>query len=311
MFRPQRTAAARPENRRRRFAIAARHPAVSIIIPTYNRAHRVTQAVDSVLAQTYTDFELMVVDDGSTDDTTDRLAAYGDRIRVVRQDNLGASAARNAGIRRAKGRYIAFLDSDDLWKPDKLAVQIDLVSRDRSVKICYTEEIWIRRGRRVNPRKKHAKHSGWILKELLPLCLVSPSSVLIAREVFDRVGLFDESLPACEDYDLWLRIGRLYPIILIDQPLIVKRGGHDDQLSAAYWGLDRYRVKALLRLLAHEDLAPDVRRAAVDCLEKKCSVLTNGFRKRGRERLARQFEAIAALHRVAGSWRPSPPGTGP
>jgi glycosyltransferase involved in cell wall biosynthesis len=265
--------------------------------------------VDSVLAQSFTDFELIVVDDGSTDDTLDRLAAYGDRLQIIRQDNRGASAARNAGIRRAAGSYIAFLDSDDLWRPEKLAAQMDLVSRDRSVKICYTEEIWIRRGRRVNPRKKHAKHSGWILEKMLPLCLVSPSSVLIAREVLDRVGPFDESLPACEDYDLWLRIGRLYPIVLIDRPLIVKRGGHDDQLSAAYWGLDRFRVKALLRLLAHQDLAPDLRRAAADCLEKKCAIVANGFRKRGRERLARQFEAIAAQHQAAGRSRTTPPGT--
>jgi len=260
--------------------------------------------VDSVLEQTWVDYELTVVDDGSADGTADRLAVYGDRVRIIRQDNLGASAARNAGIRRARGDYIAFLDSDDLWKPDKLAAQMDLVTRDREVKVCYTEEIWIRRGRRVNPRKRHAKHSGWILREMLPLCLVSPSSVLIAREVFDRTGLFDESLPACEDYDLWLRIGRLYPILLIDRPLIVKRGGHGDQLSAAHWGLDRFRVKALLRLLAHRDLAPDVRRAAVGILEEKCAILANGFRKRGREQLARQFEQLAERQRVAGRARP-------
>jgi glycosyltransferase involved in cell wall biosynthesis len=286
------------------------HPAVSVIIPTYNRARWVTEAVDSVLAQTYRDLELVVVDDGSTDDTADRLAAYGRRIQVVRQKNLGAGAARNVGIRRARGTYIAFLDSDDLWKADKLATQMDLISRDQSVKVCYTEEIWIRRGRRVNPRKKHAKHSGWILKQMLPLCLVSPSSVLIDREVFDRAGRFDESLPACEDYDLWLRIGRLYPFHLIDRPLIVKRGGHQDQLSARHWGLDRFRIKALLRLLAHQDLAPEVRRAAINCLCEKCAILVNGFRKRGREQLARQFEEIAARHRVRGSSRLSPPGSG-
>ena len=267
--------------------------------------------MDSVLRQTYTDFELTVVDDGSTDNTLNRLAVYGDRIRIVRQENLGASAARNAGIRRARGAYIAFLDSDDLWEPDKLAAQMDLVSRDRTVKVCYTGEIWIRRGRRVNPRKRHAKHSGWILREMLPLCLVSPSSVLVAREVFDRVGLFDESLPACEDYDLWLRIGRLYPIIFIDRPLIVKRGGHDDQLSAAFWGLDRFRIKALLRLLTHQDLAPDVRRAAIEVLEQKCAILANGFRKRGRRQLARQFQQIAEQHRATGSSRSSPPDGGP
>jgi glycosyltransferase involved in cell wall biosynthesis len=253
----------------------------------------VTEAVDAVLDQTYRDFELLVVDDGSTDDTGQRLAAYGARIRLTRQENLGASAARNAGIRQARGRYLAFLDSDDLWLKDKLQAQMELMGRQPDVKVCYTEEIWIRRGVRVNPKKKHAKHSGWILEQMLPLCIVSPSSVLIAREVLDRVGLFDESLPACEDYDLWLRIGRHYPIHLIDRPLIVKRGGHDDQLSSRYWGLDRYRVKAILRLLAHENLDESVRRAALDCLCEKCRILAAGFHKRGKEKEARNFLRLA------------------
>jgi glycosyltransferase involved in cell wall biosynthesis len=270
---------------------------VSVIIPTFNRAEVVEEAVDSVLAQTCSEYELVVVDDGSTDDTIGRLARYGDRISVLRQENLGASAARNAGIRRARGQYIAFLDSDDLWLQDKLETQMELVDKDPQVKVCYTDEIWIRRGVRVNPGKKHRKHSGWILEQMLPLCIVSPSSVIIDREVFERVGLFDESLPACEDYDLWLRIGRHYPFHLIDRPLIVKRGGHDDQLSAKYWGLDRYRVKALLRLLAHQDLEEDVRQAAIACLQNKCAILAHGFRKHGKKDLAQQFLGIAARYR--------------
>jgi len=247
-----------------------------------------------VLAQSYTDLELLVIDDGSTDDTVDRLAPYGDRIHLYGQDNRGASSARNAGIRHARGQHIAFLDSDDLWLKDKLKAQMDLVERDRTVKVCYTEEIWIRRGVRVNPRKKHGKHSGWILEKMLPLCIVSPSSVLIAREVFCRVGLFDESLPACEDYDLWLRIGLHYPIMLIDRPLIVKRGGHADQLSKKHWGLDRYRVQAIRKLLDHRDLDDHIRKTAIACLQQKCQILANGCRKRGKEELAGQFLDIAA-----------------
>lgn len=273
-------------------------PTVSVVIPTYNRARLVMEAVDSVLEQSFRDFELVVIDDGSTDGTAERLAPYGDRIRLCRQENRGASAARNAGIRRARGRYICFLDSDDLWLKDKLQAQMDLVVRDPLVKVCHTEEIWIRRGVRVNPMKKHRKYSGWILEKMLPLCIVSLSSVLIAREVFDQVGLFDESLPACEDYDLWLRIGRRYPIILIDRPLMVKRGGHADQLSRTYWGLDRYRVQALQKLLAHDDLEDHIRRAAIDCLRSKCQILANGCQKRGKVQEAREFLAVAGRYRT-------------
>ena len=274
--------------------IKSENPTVSVVIPTYNRAHLVTEAVDSVLDQSYTDYELLVIDDGSTDDTADRLTSYGECIRLHRQDNRGASAARNAGIRHARGQYIAFLDSDDLWLKDKLQAQMDLVVRDPQVRVCYTEEIWIRRGVRVNPKRKHRKYSGWILEKMLPLCIVSLSSVLIAGEVFHRVGLFDESLPACEDYDLWLRIGLRYPIVLIDQPLIVKRGGHADQLSRRIWGLDRYRVQALQKLLAHDDLDDQIRAVAVDCLREKCRILANGCRKRGKGRQAREFLEIAS-----------------
>jgi glycosyltransferase involved in cell wall biosynthesis len=254
----------------------------------------VTEAVESVLAQSYTDLELLVVDDGSTDETAERLSAYKDRICLCRQENLGASAARNAGIRQARGQFIAFLDSDDLWLKDKLAAQMDLVARDPGVKICYTEEIWIRRGLRVNPKTKHRKYSGWILDKLLPLCIVSPSAALIARDVFDQVGCFDESLPACEDYDLWLRVGLYYPIVLIDRPLIVKRGGHPDQLSMKCWGLDRYRIKAILRLLAHEDLDQRVRRKAIAIIQEKCRIVADGFRKRNKRELADQFLQIAS-----------------
>ena len=276
------------------FSINLDSPTVSVIIPTYNRSHLVTEAVDSVLGQSYTDFELLVVDDGSTDASTARLAKYGDRLHLYHQENRGASAARNAGIRHAQGRYISFLDSDDLWLKGKLRAQMDLVGRDPGVKVCYTEEIWIRRGVRVNPKKKHRKYSGWILENMLPLCIVSLSSVLIAREVFDRVGLFDESLPACEDYDLWLRIGPHYPIALLDQPLIIKRGGHSDQLSGKYWGLDRYRIKAILRLLAQKDLDQHIRKRAIATLQEKCRIVATGFQKRGKRELAQQFLDIVS-----------------
>ncbi|MCP4693516.1 MAG: glycosyltransferase family 2 protein, partial [Desulfobacterales bacterium] len=218
-----------------------RTPTVSVILPTYNRAWILREAVDSVLAQDYSDFELIVVNDGSTDDTRELLDEYGDRIIVLEQENRGVSAARNLGVSSASGRLITFLDSDDYWLPKKLSTQAAFFDARPDALICQTEEIWIRNGRRVNPKRKHKKKSGMIFEPSLALCLVSPSAVMIRRELFEEVGLFDEALPACEDYDLWLRIAWKYPVHLIDEPLIVKRGGHADQLSGAP-SLDKHRI---------------------------------------------------------------------
>jgi glycosyltransferase involved in cell wall biosynthesis len=218
-------------------------PLVSVIIPTYNRGWIVQAAVDSVLDQDFSDYELIVVDDGSNDNTREILGAYGKGITVLQQSNMGVSAARNSGIAAASGRLIAFLDSDDLWLPGKLSTQVKFFEENADAVINQTQEIWIRNGQRVNPQKRHHKFSGMIFERSLALCLVSPSAVMIKKSLFDTVGVFDEDLPACEDYDLWLRISCRYPVHLIDIPLIIKRGGHDDQLSKAA-GLDKYRIQS-------------------------------------------------------------------
>ena len=254
---------------------------VSVIIPTYNRGWIVRDAIDSVLGQTYADVELIVVDDGSTDRTSDTLNSYGDRLRVIRQANQGVSAARNRGIDNTSGPLIALLDSDDIWLPKKLAVQIDFFKRNPAALICQTEEIWIRNGLRVNPGKRHRKPSGMIFEPSLELCLVSPSAVMVRRELLEDVGLFDESLPACEDYDLWLRVGCRFPVHLIDKPLTIKRGGHEDQLSRQS-SLDRYRIRSLVKLIDAGGLTPPQWNAAVIALRKKCAVYANGCLKRGR-----------------------------
>ncbi len=265
---------------------------VSVILPTYNRAWILREAVDSVLAQDYPDVELIVVNDGSTDDTRNILEEYGDRIAVLEQENRGVSAARNLGISSASGRLIAFLDSDDYWLPRKLSVQAAFFHDHREALICQTEEIWIRNGRRVNPKRKHKKKSGMIFEPSLALCLVSPSAVMIRRELFEEVGLFDETLPACEDYDLWLRVAWKYPVHLIDAPLIVKRGGHADQLSSAA-GLDRHRIKALGNIIESGRLSTEQRRAAVNTLREKCAIYANGCLKRGRVDEAAIYTALA------------------
>ncbi len=268
-------------------------PLVSVIIPTFNRAWCLQQAIDSVLAQDYPAMEIIVVDDGSTDDTGWLLEPYQQVIKVIRQNNAGVSAARNRGIRAAKGQWIALLDSDDIWLPGKLSRQMQYLQARAHLKICQTEEIWIRNGRRVNPAAKHTKAEGMIFEKCLPLCLVSPSAVVIHTDLLEEVGLFDERLPACEDYDMWLRISCRHQIGLVPEPLIVKRGGHADQLSRSP-ALDRYRIRALEKIITSGILLPGQRKAALAMLQAKCRIYAGGCRKRGRIEEARHYEDLAA-----------------
>lgn len=254
---------------------------VSVIIPTYNRASLVADAVRSVLVQDYKPVELIVVDDGSTDHTVQTLVEFGESIKVIRQPNKGVSAARNAGISAAAGELIALLDSDDRWLAGKLSAQTEFFRQHPQALICQTEEIWIRRGKRVNPKLRHQKPSGFIFEASLQLCLVSPSAVMMRKQLFDLAGLFDENLPACEDYDLWLRVSAEYPIFLIDRPFIIKHGGHDDQLSKQP-GLDRYRIKSLIKLLNSGRLNQRQISALISVLKQKCRIYADGCQKRGR-----------------------------
>jgi glycosyltransferase involved in cell wall biosynthesis len=274
----------------------SKRPLVSVIIPTYNRGWILQEAIDSVLDQDFSDFELIVVDDGSNDNTREILGAYRDRITVLRQPNRGVSAARNLGINEAAGQLIAFLDSDDLWLPGKLSTQVGFFEDNADAVINQTQEIWIRNGQRVNPKKRHHKFSGMIFERSLALCLVSPSAVMIKKSLFEAVGGFDENLPACEDYDLWLRISCRYPVHLIDIALIIKRGGHDDQLSKAA-GLDKYRIQSLMKLIDNDLLTPQQYRAAVLALREKIKVYAGGCRKRGRQEEAEYFTGLAEKFR--------------
>lgn len=260
----------------------AHSPQISVIIPTYNRAWVLAKAIDSVLAQTFAPREIIVVDDGSTDETRELLAAYGERLRVFNQTNKGVSAARNLGIRHSRGEYIALLDSDDLWEPEKLACQAAFFTSHPRAMICQTEEIWIRKGRRVNPMQKHQKLSGMIFEPSLHRCLVSPSAVMMKKKIFDVKGMFNEDFPVCEDYDLWLRISVDMPVYLIEKPLTVKYGGHDDQLSASH-SQDRYRIACLLDLIRSGSLDPWQKAAATNVLQEKCRIYGNGCKKRGKD----------------------------
>lgn len=257
-------------------------PLVSVIIPTFNRGWVVAEAVQSVIAQEYQPLEIIVVDDGSTDNTREELMPFMEKIVLVTQKNMGVSAARNTGIRRSHGSLVAFLDSDDLWLPGKISTQVDFFNMNPDAMICQTEEIWIRNSKRVNPKKKHKKLSGMIFEPSLHLCLVSPSAVMIKKSLFDIKGYFDEELKACEDYDLWLRISSTIPVHLIDRPLIVKRGGHKDQLSNNH-SLDKYRIKSLEKLLKTRELTKEQHSAATAVFHEKCRIYTQGCIKRGKK----------------------------
>lgn len=258
------------------------------------------RAVASVLAQTRPPEEVIVVDDGSTDGTAGCLRAAFPGIEVLRLEGRGVSAARNHGIRDAESEWLAFLDSDDEWLEEKLEAQLSSLAAAPGHRLCHTDEIWIRNGRRVNPRRRHAKRGGRIFRHCLPLCVISPSSALVHRSLLDEVGLFDESFPACEDYDLWLRICARSPVLFVDRPLLRKHGGHADQLSRTP-ALDRYRIRALAKLLDAGGLDPGDRRAAVATLEEKVRIYAAGARKRGRVGEVRELEGLAA--RYGGSAR--------
>ena len=267
-------------------------PRVSIIIPTHNRKAFVMEAIVSVLAQTYEDFELIVVDDGSVDGTGEALKRYEESLHYLYQANQGVSVARNNGLALAQGEFIAFLDSDDLWLPKKLAIQVAFMDQHPEAQICYTDELWVRRGVRVNPKKRHAKYSGEIYPHCLPLCIISPSSAIMRRGLFEQIGTFDPGLPVCEDYDLWLRVAARFPVFFIPQRLIVKRGGHPDQLSRQEWGNDRYRVMALAKILELGVLTPELRMLTIQELHRKVRVLINGYLKRGKEGEAKNLQGL-------------------
>lgn len=254
---------------------------ISVIIPTHNRSGKVHRAVDSVLRQSFSDFELIIVDDASTDDTRQWLNGFQDkRLRYLAIPHSGVAFARNAGVQISKGEWICFLDSDDVWRKHKLSEQIRFHAENPECVISQTEDTWIRNSVRVNKMNKNKTREGDIFKESLELCLISCSSVMIRRDIFEELNGFDEDLPTCEDYDLWLKITSKYPIGFVNKNLVTKFGGHNDQLSKKYEAMDRYRMQSLENLLQTKLLNNEQQQWAQNALETKRNIVLSGAQKR-------------------------------
>jgi glycosyltransferase involved in cell wall biosynthesis len=260
---------------------------VSVVIPSYNRYTLLQRAIASVLAQSYSADEIIVVDDGSTD-ITQEIQNDFPSIKYIYQDNAGVSAARNTGIAIAKNEWIAFLDSDDEWMESKLQEHYRFHKQHKDIFISYTDEIWIRDAQELRIPKKFRKIGQDAFLENLSYCNIAPSSVIIHKTIFKEFGVFDENLEVCEDYDLWLRIASAKKIALIDKKLIKKYAGHEDQLSFKHWGMDRFRVKSLKKLFSknivqyHESIQKE--------LEKKYELLLKGAIKYGKNKDIEEYK---------------------
>lgn len=267
-------------------------PTVAAIIPVFNRVQILGRALKSVYAQTSPADEVCVVDDGSTDGAREFVEKNFPEAIYCYQRNQGVSAARNRGVAITTSSLLAFLDSDDEWLPGKLQAQLDALTEQDEYRLVHCDEIWIRRGVRVNQMNKHQKGGGDLFQRCLPRCVISPSAVLLERSLLSESGGFDESLPACEDYDLWLKICSRYPVLYLEQALLRKYGGHKDQLSNKYWGMDRFRIHALDKLLRSGTLKREQELAARAMLVRKSKIMMNGASKREKTELAQKYRRL-------------------
>ena len=262
---------------------------ISVIIPTFDRCELLRRALDSVLKQTQKPREIIVVDNGSKDHTYEMVSSLFSNVIYLKEKKKGVSASRNRGISSAKSNWIALLDSDDVWKPEKLEKQIAFNINNPKYRLIHTNEIWYRNNKFLNQLKKHKKSGGDIFKNSLSLCCISPSSTLIKKEIFSDYGYFDESLEVCEDYDMWIRITAKEEVGYIDEPMLIKHGGHSDQLSKKYWGMDRFRIFSLEKNLNSNWFTKEQRQTVINVLIKKLTILTNGANKRGNKEILNKY----------------------
>ena len=255
---------------------------ISVVIPTFNRRNLLKRAIHSVIKQTIEPREIIVIDNGSTDQTYQMVSSLFPDINYVTEKKRGVSAARNKGIIESKSKWIAFLDSDDTWEPKKLEKQLEFsLLNQNKYRLIHTDEIWYRNNKFLNQLNKHKKSGGDIFKNSLKLCCISPSSAFVNKQVFHDYGLFDENLEVCEDYDMWIRITSKEEVGFLDSPLVLKYGGHSDQLSKKFWGMDRFRIEALEKNLKNKCFTKIQKKIVLDILIEKLTIVSNGAQKRG------------------------------
>ena len=263
---------------------------ISVVIPTLNRINTLQRALDSVINQTYKPAEIIVVDNGSSDGTLKFLREQYPKITILTENKIGVSSARNKGIKKSINQWIALLDSDDAWHPRKLEIQTSMLdSALKEYNLVHTNEVWFRNNKHMNQMKKHKKQGGYIFERCLSLCCISPSSVLFKKNILDKVGLFDESLPVCEDYDMWLKICSSEEVLFAQDKLTYKYGGHKDQLSKSYWGMDRFRIKSIENIIKNFDLTYKQKKQAKKELIKKLKIIINGAFKRNNLSIVNEF----------------------
>lgn len=219
---------------------------VTAIIPTFNRASYLLEAIKSVENQTQKVDEIIIIDDGSNDNTKELVSSL--HVKYIYQENRGVSNARNLGIELASNDWIAFLDSDDTWQPNKIEIQTKFHKANPNLFASFSDEIWIRGDKEITLKKHQQKEEPTFLNSLRN-CKIGTSTFFAHKPLLKQVGVFDEELKACEDYDLWLRILLQTKIGYIDQKLTTKYARAQNQLSFTTAFMDIYRIKALLKHL--------------------------------------------------------------
>ncbi len=281
-------------------------PLISAIIPVYNRPGHIREAIQSVLVQTWRPLELIVGDDGSTDQTRQEVQKAVENFRSadVRGKILDLKhsgfpgAVRNRCVEEASGEYLAFLDSDDLWLPRKLEKQIALFLEEPELQLVHTREEWNRSGKIISQSKLRHKRGGDVFMDALKKCIIGPSTVMIRRDFYQETGGFRDDLEIAEDYEYWLRLTAVTEVRFLDDPLTVKRAGHNDQLSEKYGHIEKFRLEGLKSLVDSEYFHDWHAVEAAAELSRKCLVYGRGCMKRGKTSEGQEYLDLAGYYEV-------------
>lgn len=275
---------------------------VSVILPVYNRLPLLKEALDSLTCQSYKDMEVWIADDGSTDGSLEYARQWieGRPGGVLALEHSGfPGLVRNRGASQAKGDWLAFLDSDDLWKPEKLEKQIEQIEKNPEISLWHCREVWLRGDSIVSQKKQRHQREGYIFADALKKCIIGPSTVLIRKDLWQWSGGFHEDMEIAEDYELWLRLCSREKVGYLDEALTVKRSGDWDQLSEKYGQIEIFRIEGLRVLVESSWFEKNGDRKtqimAEEELIRKCRIHSQGCLKRHKVNEAAKYEKIAVI----------------